>query len=113
MMNGHLLIAVSTIYVPSAGRGQRQEEKDTMFGMKKAEKVHRGEFGTCCKDLADCLKQPNALIRKQEDGRLFLTIGYMETDQGTGWFDHAVIYCPFCGSKLQDRKALADTIKDR
>ena len=59
------------------------------------------------------MKQPNALIRTQEDGTLFLTIGYIQMEQGTAWFDHAVIYCPFCGKKLQDREALAEKVKEK
>ena len=84
-----------------------------MFGTSRGEDVYWGPFGSCCKYLADCMKQPNALIRTQEDGTLFLTIGYIQMEQGTAWFDHAVIYCPFCGKKLQDREALAEKVKEK
>ncbi len=86
-------------------------ENNDMFGRDKSEVVHGGPFGSCCKDLSDCMKQPNPLIWVDQDGTLFLSIGYMQTEQGMAWLDHAVIYCPFCGTKLQDRQALADKMK--
>jgi hypothetical protein len=46
---------------------------------------------------------PTSLFRVEDDGVLFLTVGYAETEQGTGWFDQAVIFCPFCGHKIQDK----------
>ncbi len=74
--------------------------------MSKLPNIHRGSFGSCCEDLKECMAQPNALIRVSEDKTLFLTIGYLRTDEGVGWFDHAIIYCPFCGKHLQDRDVL-------
>jgi hypothetical protein len=59
------------------------------------------------------MQQPNSFIKADEEGTLFLAIGYIQTEQGTGWFDHAVIYCPFCGTKLQDRKVLAGKAKGK
>lgn len=62
-------------------------------------------FGSCCKDLGDAMNLPsNSFFRIEENGVLFLTIGYTQTDEGTGWFDQAVIFCPFCGQELQDRE---------
>ena len=52
------------------------------------------------------MAQPNSLIRVESDGTLFLTVGYVQTEQGIGWFDHACIYCPFCGMQLQSRDEL-------
>jgi hypothetical protein len=72
------------------------------------EEIHKGPFGSCCDDMSDCMKQENALIRTEGDGTLFLTIGYVQMEQGIGWFDHAIIYCPFCGKKLQSRQVLAN-----
>lgn len=84
-----------------------------LFGKKREDGVHQGPFGSCCKDLADCMQQPNSLIKTSEDGTLFLTIGYVRTEQGTGWFDHAILYCPFCGRRLQDPKVLADRARGK
>jgi hypothetical protein len=58
----------------------------------------------CCKDLSDAMTgPPQSFFRIEENGVLYLTIGYVQTSEGTGWFDHAVMFCPFCGQKLQDR----------
>ena len=60
-------------------------------------------FGNCCKDLSDALSAPpHSFFRIEENGVLYLTIGYAETTEGTAWFDQAVLHCPFCGTKLQD-----------
>ena len=61
-------------------------------------------FGSCCAELDSAMTVPaNSLFRCEENGVLYLTIGYAQTPQGTNWFDQAVIYCPFCGSQLQNR----------
>lgn len=68
--------------------------------------IYRGEFGTCCHDLKDALdttKVPNSFFIVSENNVLYQTIGYVNTPKGTGYFDQAVIYCPFCGNKLQDK----------
>ena len=75
--------------------------------------IYRGAFGTCCEDLKHCMKQPNCLLHVSEEGSFFLTIGYIQTEEGTGWMDHAVIFCPFCGKKLQDREELAEKVKNK
>ena len=57
----------------------------------------------CCDDLVRAMTgPPNSLIRTEENGVLYLTVGYVQTTEGTGWFDQAVLFCPFCGKKLQD-----------
>lgn len=48
-----------------------------------------------------------SFFRIEENGVLYLTVGYTQTEQGTGWFDQAIIFCPFCGQKLQDRNEIA------
>lgn len=52
---------------------------------------------------------PVSMFRVEENGVLYLSVGYAKTEQGIGWFDHAVVYCPFCGRKIQDQ----DEIKRR
>jgi len=60
-------------------------------------------FGSCCAELDRAMTAPpNSLFRFEENGVLYLTVGYAQTPQGTSWFDQAVIYCPFCGSQLQN-----------
>jgi hypothetical protein len=72
-----------------------------------------GAFGDCCPELADCLSDeiPEKHFLINEDGELFLTIGHIMTEDGTGWFDSKVFYCPFCGTNIQalaesDRKGM-------
>jgi hypothetical protein len=59
-------------------------------------------FGECCEDLRNALHDPpDPLIRVEVDGTLFMAVGYARTNRGVGWFDHAVLFCPFCGAPLQ------------
>ncbi|MFH1998221.1 MAG: hypothetical protein ABIK28_01005 [Planctomycetota bacterium] len=74
--------------------------------------IYSGAFGKCCDDLKHCMQQPNCLLYISEDGTFFLTIGYVQTDEGTEWMDHTIIFCPFCGKRLQVKRELADKIKD-
>ncbi len=62
-------------------------------------------FGTCCKDMRDALTLPEQRFLFTQDGTgvLYLTIGSVNTDQGIGYFDQAVLFCPFCGTQLQTR----------
>jgi len=70
--------------------------------------IHKGEFGSCCKDLSDAMNGlPNSFFFTEENGVLLLAVGYAETENGPGFFDQAVIYCPFCGKQIQDKKDLA------
>ncbi|MFL6648867.1 MAG: hypothetical protein ACJ8KO_12985 [Sulfurifustaceae bacterium] len=50
---------------------------------------------------------PNAFFYVGKNDVFYLTVGYTRTEQGLGWFDHAVIYCPFCGKALQSREDIA------
>jgi len=69
--------------------------------------MERKQFGSCCKDLADAMTAPpQSLFRVEENNVLYLTIGYAQTEQGIAWFDQAVIFCPFCGSQIQDREEI-------
>jgi hypothetical protein len=66
------------------------------------------DFGACCKDLKDAMTSPpNSFFRVEENGVLYLTVGYVQTRDGPGWFDQAVIFCPFCGQKIQDQDEIA------
>lgn len=65
-------------------------------------------FGSCCNDLSDAMTQPpNSFFRIEDNGVLYLSVGYINTENGPGFFDQAVIFCPFCGTKLQDREEIA------
>ncbi len=65
-------------------------------------------FGSCCDNLAECLTVPNSFFRHEPDNDVwYLTIGFVDTPQGPGYFDHALLHCPFCGAKLQDKDEVA------
>ena len=66
--------------------------------------AHEAPPGSCCRELDDAMsKPPTSLFRVEENGVLYLTVGYAPTERGVAWFDQAVIYCPFCGTRIQDR----------
>ena len=50
---------------------------------------------------------PNSLFRVEENGVLYLAVGYVSTENGPGYFDQAVRFCPFCGVELQTKQAIA------
>ncbi len=62
-------------------------------------------FGNCCKTLADAMSSDGRtpLFRVETNGVLYLSVAYAEMENQVGWFDAAVMYCPFCGTKLQDK----------
>ena len=66
-------------------------------------------FGSCCKDLGKAIDDPpNSFFRIEENGVLFLTVGYVETEEQQAFFDQAVLYCPFCGIQLQTREEIKE-----
>ena len=66
------------------------------------------EFGSCCNDLREAIAAPpNSFFITNEKGILYLTVGFAQTDRGPGWFDQAVLFCPFCGAPLQTKEEIA------
>ena len=63
----------------------------------------RPKLGACCKELAEVLRLPNSLFRIEPNGVLYLSVAFAETSQGTGWYDQAPLFCPFCGAQIQNR----------
>jgi hypothetical protein len=49
------------------------------------------------------------MFRVESNGVLYFSVGFISTPQEPGWFDQAVLFCPFCGVALQTR----DEIKRR
>lgn len=97
---GFLSFVIAAGFVPLLGF------KAAHGGEKVSEKV-KGPFGSCCKDLADAMKQPpNSFVFVEKNQVLYLTVGYAQTEKGPGWFDQAVIFCPFCGEQLQSREEI-------
>ena len=66
-------------------------------------------FGTCCNDLREVLNGDfERLFFTGDNGVLYNSVGYKTFEGGgVGWFDMAVQYCPYCGTKLQDKAAIA------
>ena len=74
------------------------------------------KFGKCCQDLKEVLEAEDfdPLVYEAEDGVLYLSVGILDIDdgsddaaaddedeEGSGFLDHPVYFCPFCGTKLQ------------
>jgi hypothetical protein len=57
--------------------------------------------------------RPIVFFRIEDNGVLYLTVGHVQTDQGPGFFDQAVIFRPFCGQQLPTRERIADKGKAR
>lgn len=49
---------------------------------------------------------PKSLFRVEDNGVLYLTVGYADTLEGLAWFDQAPLFCPFCGLQIQDREQI-------
>jgi hypothetical protein len=69
----------------------------------------KNRFGDCCKDLHDALTFDfNQLFHTDERGVLRVAVGYVVVEDGeVGWFDQAVLFCPFCGTEVQSRAEIA------
>ena len=62
----------------------------------------------CCQDFRDALNIPSiSSFRVERNGVLFLTTGSTKVGNEISFYDQAVIFCPFCGTKLQDRSDIA------
>jgi len=72
--------------------------------MKNSNKI----FGSCCSDLSDAINQPpNSFYFVSDNGVFYTTVGFVQTEDGPGFFDQAIIFCPFCGVNLQSREEIA------
>jgi hypothetical protein len=49
---------------------------------------------------------PKTFFRVEGNRVLYLAIGYVPTDKGPGFYDQAVIFCPFCGKQLQTEEQI-------
>lgn len=68
----------------------------------------------CCdalREVAAELPAPAApTIYRSDDGVLMMVVGLVQTENGLGYLDQAILHCPFCGSKLRDAKAIAEKV---
>ncbi len=62
-------------------------------------------FGSCCRDLNEVLSAEDfdPLFYVGDDGVLYMSVGVveMESDEESGFLDHPIYCCPFCGTRLQ------------
>ena len=69
------------------------------------------DFGTCCSDLSYALGGvPHSFFRVDENGVFYVSVGYVQTAEGPGFFDQAVLFCPFCGRQLQDADQIRQAV---
>ena len=61
-------------------------------------------FGDCCHDLNDAMTVPQKRSFFVQNGVLYLTVAGSDA---AGWFDQAILYCPFCGTQLQTKEKIA------
>ncbi|HEU4402005.1 MAG TPA: hypothetical protein VFT43_07850 [Candidatus Polarisedimenticolia bacterium] len=70
-------------------------------------------FGSCCEGLRKAMTMPKeSMFRQEDNGILYLAVGYVDTAEGPGWFAHAVLYCPFCGTQIQDEETVAGSVRE-
>jgi hypothetical protein len=48
-----------------------------------------------------------SFFRIEDNGVMYLTVGMVMTEQGPGYFDQAVLFCPLCGTTLQTKEEIA------
>ena len=71
-------------------------------------------LGSCCTTMQEVLALPNPLVRIEDNGVMYLAVGYMNTPQGgMGWFDQAPFFCPFCGAAIQKADAIREAAQGR
>ncbi|WP_421693281.1 hypothetical protein [Aestuariivirga sp.] len=68
----------------------------------------------CCDNLRRSLAEvPNSTFAVQENGVAYLSVGYVQIDDGgIGWFDQALLFCPFCGIELQTIAEIKKKVDD-
>ncbi|MBB3915746.1 hypothetical protein [Rhizobium fabae] len=68
----------------------------------------------CCDSLKGAVAElPEPAVPtmyRADNGVLMMVVGLVQTEEGLGYLDQAIIHCPFCGIKLQDAKAVAEKV---
>ncbi|MBY3064959.1 hypothetical protein HFO63_26875 [Rhizobium laguerreae] len=68
----------------------------------------------CCDSLkgvvADLLEPAAPTVYRADNGVLMMVVGLVQSEEGLGYLDQAIMHCPFCGTKLQDAKAVAEKV---
>jgi len=61
-------------------------------------------FGSCCEALKEAMEgdENSVPLIAEDDGVLFMSVALLQDDDDTGnTYDTPVLFCPFCGTKLQ------------
>ena len=72
-------------------------------------------FGSCCEDLKDAMsgEEFEPLITVGEDGVLYMTVGLLDIeDDEPGMIDHPLLFCPFCGTRVQTAEEILAKVGD-
>ncbi|MBP2443393.1 hypothetical protein [Rhizobium leguminosarum] len=68
----------------------------------------------CCDSLkgvvADLPEPAAPTIYRADNGVLMMVVGLIQSEEGLGYLDQAIMHCPFCGTQLQDAKAIAEKV---
>lgn len=65
----------------------------------------RSKYGECCEEMKEALDANESLFRVEEDDILRLPVWTVPlSDEGKAWYEKPIIFCPFCGKRLQDLK---------
>ncbi|QIO49944.1 hypothetical protein HA461_01625 [Rhizobium leguminosarum bv. trifolii] len=68
----------------------------------------------CCDSLkgvvADLPEPAAPTVYRADNGVLMMVVGLVQSDEGLGYLDQAIMHCPFCGTKLQDANAIAEKV---
>ncbi|NKK79539.1 hypothetical protein [Rhizobium leguminosarum] len=68
----------------------------------------------CCDSLkgvvADLPEPAAPTVYRADNGVLMMVVGLVQSEEGLGYLDQAMMHCPFCGTKLQDAKAIAEKV---
>jgi hypothetical protein len=71
------------------------------------------DFGACCNELKEALagEEFEPLLTVGDDGVLYMSVGIVDLgegdEEGPGFVDHPLFFCPFCGTGLQSREDVA------
>ncbi|MGO7183204.1 hypothetical protein ACCT14_14815 [Rhizobium brockwellii] len=68
----------------------------------------------CCDSLkgvvADIPEPAAPTVYRADNGVLMMVVGLVQSEEGLGYLDQAIMHCPFCGTKLQDANAIAEKV---
>jgi hypothetical protein len=89
----------------------------SFFGRFEARSASSKPFSECCSDMQHAVSHgATRLLRVEENGVFYMAVGMAvgvaETPDGLGWFDQAILFCPFCGVQREDLDQTAASIRE-